>query len=152
MQLKRKGVETMEQPKMDWIWHYVSNHRMCECCGKVEDSFPQYICDAHTHGMEKYGQLEFQVVLDYGPEECGRLLNTMGCRVRDGERFKNGDKVEGLYLDCDVQLREMKDAHGNRILRLIIPDKQNRLPEESVVPHSYQMLTTELLYHGNNVS
>ena len=96
--------------------------------------------------MNKYGHLEFQVVVDYGPQEIGRLLNEMGFKVQSGQRFKDGDPIEGLYLDCNIYLREVTDAHERPILRMVIPDKYNRLPEESERPHSLQMFATNFLY------
>lgn len=134
------------EKKVDWIWHYVANGVQCEECGKVENAFPPFICDAHTHGMNKYGHLEFQVVVNYGPEEIGRLLNEMGRRVQNGERFKDGDIVEGLYLDCNIVLREIPDSNDQPVLRLIIPDKENRMPQDSSPPHSLQVLATSILY------
>ena len=50
--------------KIEWIIHYVCNGAVCAECGKVEYPYPEFICDAHTHGMEKYGHLNFQVVID----------------------------------------------------------------------------------------
>lgn len=132
--------------KVDWVWHYITNGVQCEECGKIENGLPKFICDAHTHGMNKYGHLEFQVVINYGPEELGRLLNEMGRRVQNGERFKDGDIVEGLYLDCNVVMREIPDSNDQPVLRLIIPDKQNRMPEDSSPPHSMQVLATSILY------
>jgi len=140
------------EKKVDWIYHYVANGVQCGECGEVENSFPQYVCDAHTHGMNRYNHLEFQVIIDYGPEEVGRLLNTMGRRVQNGERFKNNDVVKGLYLDCDVHLWEMSDASGRSVLRLIIPDKQNRMPEKADYPYSMQMLCTQLLTFDTDAS
>lgn len=136
--------------KINWVWHYLSNNVVCQICGKQEHRFPQYICDAHTHGMNLYGHPEFQVVLDYGTQELGRLLNEMGRKVRDGQRFKHGDRVEGLYLDCDIELREMPDSQGVTVLRLIIPDRQNRWPEESEYPHNMQVLATSFLGMANH--
>ena len=135
--------------KIDWIYHYVANGVQCAECGEIENGFPQYICDAHTHGMSRYNHLEFQVVIDYGPEEVGRLLNTMGKRVQNGERFKNNDVIKGLYLDCDVYLWKMSDASGKQILRLIIPNKENRMPDQAEYPYSMQMLCTKLLTLGD---
>lgn len=140
------------EKKVDWIYHYVANGVQCGECGEVENSFPQYVCDAHTHGMNRYNHLEFQVIIDYGPEEVGRLLNTMGRRVQNGERFKNNDVVKGLYLDCDVHLWEMSDASGRSVLRLIIPDKQNQMPEKADYPYSMQMLCTQLLTFDTDAS
>lgn len=136
--------------KVDWVWHYVTNGVRCEECGKTENGFPEYICDAHTHGMNKYGHLEFQVVVNYGPEEIGRLLNEMGRRVQNGEKFKDGEVVKGLYLDCDIVLREIPDSSDQPVLRLIIPDKENRMPEESSPPHSLQVLATPILHRRVN--
>ena len=61
-------------PKVNWVWHYLSNNVVCQVCGKHERNYPNYICDAHTHGMNLYGHPEFQVVIDYGAQELGRLL------------------------------------------------------------------------------
>ena len=131
--------------KIDWVCHYVSNNCACAECGKVKKAYPSYVCDAHTHGMDKYNHLEFQVILDYGLFEIGRLLNTMGKRVQNGESFKDGDWVKGLYEDCDVLLREIPDSAGEPVLRLIIPDRDNKMPEESTVPYSYQSIATPVL-------
>lgn len=136
----------MEKP--DWDIDYLSNNAVCAKCGKKETRFPKYICDAHTHGMERYGHLNFQVVLDYGMQEVAYLLNAICQRVHNGERFKDKDLVAGLYLDCDIQLRQVTDCDGQPILRLIIPDRQNRLPEESEPPYTYQTLATSILHLG----
>ena len=55
--------------EIDWVIHYVANGVRCSLCGEEENSFPQYICDAHTHGMDRYKHPEFQVVLNYGMDE-----------------------------------------------------------------------------------
>ena len=46
-------------PKLDWIIEIIGNGVVCAKCGKVEDSFPEYICNAHTHGMKKYHHPDF---------------------------------------------------------------------------------------------
>lgn len=136
-----------KKSKIDWIIHFVANGVECQTCGKTENRFPQYMCDAHTHGMAKYGHPEFQLVVNYGMQETGRLLNTIGLRVQAGEIFKSGDKVKGLYEDCDITLLEVPDCVGVKVLRLIIPDKENRLPEQvETYPHSLQCLSLEMLY------
>ena len=87
-------------------------------------------------------------ILDYGMQEVAYLLNAICQRVHNGERFKDKDLVAGLYLDCDIQLRQVTDCDGQPILRLIIPDRQNRLPEESEPPYTYQTLATSILHLG----
>lgn len=39
----------------------------------------------------------------------------------------------------------MSDVSGKQILRLIIPDKENRMPDQAEYPYSMQMLCTKLL-------
>lgn len=86
---------------IDWIIHLVANGA-CDECGKEEKGFLPYTCNAHTHGMEKYGHPDFQVVLSLPPREIGRILNTLGLRVQEGERFQAGRYVSGIYADCAV--------------------------------------------------
>jgi hypothetical protein len=134
-------------PNIDWVIHFVANDTACNYCGATEEQFPEYICDAHTHGMDKYNHPEFQIVLNYGMQEVGRILNEMGLRVQAGEKFKDGDAVEQIYEDCNVYIFETTDCDGKNILRILIPDKENKMPTESVEPYSLQILSTESLYN-----
>ena len=131
-------------PKIDWIIHLIANGVVCEDCGKVESGFPDYICNAHTHGMEQYGHLNFQLVLHCNPNEIGYVLNTLGLRVQAGERFKAGDMVEGIFEDCPVRLDEAYEC-GRKVLRVVIPDSRNRFPENPACeyPYSYQLISTD---------
>ena len=81
---------------IDWIIHLVANGA-CDECGKEEKGFLPYTCNAHTHGMEKYDHPDFQVILSLPPREIGRILNTLGIRVQEGERFQAGRYVSGIY-------------------------------------------------------
>lgn len=79
--------------KVDWIIHLVANGVSCEDCGKTESGFLPYMCNAHTHGMYKYGHQEFQFVLNIGQSMIKYILNSLGLRVQRGEKFKSGDSV-----------------------------------------------------------
>lgn len=131
---------------INWIIHLVANGVACSDCGKVEDSFPPYICNAHTHGMSQYDHLDFQMVLQASQEEIGYVLNEFGRRVRSGQRFQAGDLVEGIFLDCPVRLDAFEEC-GRTVLRVIIPDGKNRFPEDPdcAYPYSFQTLTEEQL-------
>ena len=133
--------------KIDWIIHCCANGVVCEECKKVETGFLQYACNAHTHGMERYHHMDFQMVLYLPFEEIGRILNTLGLRVQAGERFHHGDLVSGIYEDCDIRLDEYEET-GRRVLRVVIPDKYNVFPEEENCMPVYrlQLLDTEDLY------
>ena len=134
----------MEQ-KIDWVIHLVANGA-CDECGEIETGFLPYMCNAHTHGLERYGHLDFQMVLFLPTEEIGRILNTLGLRVQSGERFRSGDMVSGIYEDCDVRLDEYEET-GRKVLRVIIPDANNIFPEEGdcMLPYCLQFLKTDEL-------
>lgn len=138
--------------KIDWIIHLVANGA-CEECGTVESSFLPYLCNAHTHGMNKYGHMDFQMVLRVNNQEIARILNTLGLRVQAGERFKAGDYVSGIYEDCDIRLDAFAET-GRQVLRVIIPDKYNIFPEDEccMPPYNLQLLDTELLCVGGVLS
>lgn len=116
---------------IDWIIHLI-----------IDAYGPGGTVNNHTHGMEKYNHLDFQLVLNVKPQEVGRLLNTMGQRVQKGEQFYPGNMVKGLYMDCDVRLDLFKET-GRDVLRLIIPDANNIFPESSdcMEPYKYQTQT-----------
>ncbi len=134
------------QKRVDWIIHLVANGA-CDECGKMEMGFLPYLCNAHTHGMEAYGHMDFQMVLRTSNQEICRILNTLGLRVQAGERFHAGDFVSGIYEDCDIRLDAFEET-GRQVLRVIIPDKYNVFPEEERCMPVYrlQLLDTEDLY------
>lgn len=113
---------------IDWTIHHIIN-----------DYGPGGTVNNHTHGMDNYNHLDFQLVLNVKPQEVCRLLNTMGQRVQNGEVFFPGDMVKGLYMDCDVRLDLFKET-GRDVFRLIIPDAFNTFPEspDCMEPYKYQ--------------
>ena len=80
------------------------------------------------------------------PKDISYILNTLGMRVKNGERFKAGDMVSGIFLDCDVRLDEFQEC-DRKVLRVIIPDGKNRFPEDPACdyPYSFQTLPLEQL-------
>ncbi len=132
--------------KINWDIHLVAN-MPCDECGKEENGFLPYTCNAHTHGMEQYGHLDFQVVLLLPACEIARILNTMGLRVQNGEHFQAGDYVSGIYEDCQVRLDAFEET-GRTVLRVVIPDKYGVFPEDENCMETYklQQLPTEALY------
>ena len=131
--------------RFDWIIHYVSNS-VCNCW-KADSAFKQYLCNAHTHGLGQYDHPEFQVVIDAGPKEIARLLNTMGIWVREGKKFCAGNMVSVLYEDCQVLLYPVIEDN-RELLRLVIPDAKNRFPQDPncTYPYCMQLFPTSRLY------
>lgn len=119
--------------QMDWIIH------------AVWEFGPEGTSNNHTHGMEKYDHLDFQLVLHVAPKLIGYLLNSMGMRVLAGERFAQGDMVKGLFDDCDVRL-DLHRETGRDVLRLIIPDGKNRFPEDPLCKAPYKYQTRKMFY------
>lgn len=132
--------------RIDWIIHAVSNGIPCADCGKTENSFIPGACNFHTHGLAKYGHLDLQIVIEYPPQEIARILNTIGLRIQDGARFAAGDLIKGIYEDCDVRLDTFEET-GRNVLRVIIPDKFNRFPEDPICeyPYNLQAFPTDML-------
>ena len=127
----------MEKQKIDWIIHYVTNGEVCACCGEVENSFPKYMCNAHTHGLDKYGHLDFQIVLAMNPQIVGFILNDMGLRVQAGEKFKSGDVLSDVLADnYEVRLIEVEEVN-RKVLRILIPDKNHHFPGDTDCQYLY---------------
>lgn len=133
-----------KKKKISWTIDYVANGMVCPCCGKKEDSLIPGTCNAHTHGMDCYNHPDFQFVLAYPLDHICYLLNEMGCRVRDGQRFKDGQVVEDLFLDCPVVLKEFEET-GRKVLRIVAPDMKGHFPEDAECEELYklQLLDTE---------
>lgn len=116
----------MEQ-KINWIIHYI-----------IDSVGPGGIINTHTHGMERYQHSDFQVVLNFPCEHIAYLLNSMGRRVQNGERFTAGALVNGIYTDCPIRLEQFRET-GRDVLRLIIPDRHNRFPDDPACESKYKV-------------
>lgn len=140
------------EKKINWDIHLVTNGVECDKCGRIEEGFREFTCNAHTHGMANYGHMDFQLVLKLPTREICRILNTLGHRVQAGERFKAGDMVSGIYEDCQIRLDEFEET-GRKVLRVMIPDKYNIFPDDERCMDVYklQMLTTSELYQDEEI-
>ena len=111
---------------MDWIIHYI-----------IDQPAPYpYLCNAHTHGMEHYHHMDFQIVLNLPNDHICYILNTLGHRVQNGEIFNDGDFVSGIYSDCNIRLKKVRET-GRDVLRVIIPDTHNRFPDNPKCEEKY---------------
>jgi len=118
--------------KPDWTVHYI-----------LDDIGPGGIINVHTHGMERYGHLDFQTVLPIAPEKATVLLNTIGFEVQNGRKFEPGDYGDDSHVySCAFRLEQHRET-GRDVLRLIFPDPQFRFPEDPLCekPYKYQTET-----------
>lgn len=115
--------------EIDWIIHYVAD----------ESAFIDDACNAHTHGMENYDHMDFQLVLDVGPDYVATILNNLACMVRDGKKFQHGDMVYGIFEDnIGIKLEEFEES-GRIVLRAIIPDEDSLWPNDPMCHPAMQI-------------
>lgn len=119
--------------KPTWDIHLITN-------SEEETAFMAGMCDAHTHGLDKYGSLEIQFVLAYPTPMIGHILNEIGARVANGERLSDGSLLKGICDDeAELKVYETTDVFGEPILRIIMPDGEFKYPEESTeYPYNMQ--------------
>jgi hypothetical protein len=78
--------------------------------------------DIHTHGLkENFGQTDFQIVTPGDPRLHQQLLRHIISLVKQGERFKAGDRISGVFLGRDVLLAEAQEM-DRTVLRITTPD------------------------------
>lgn len=70
-------------------------------------------------------QLDFQIVVAIAPDSAARIFWDLVDRVKEGERFKCGDRVHEI-LKQPILLRECPEGHPERgtVLRVLIPNSQ----------------------------
>ena len=111
--------------RRDWDIHIV--RPTAEEVEAGRNPFRENMADAHTHGLDKYGSKELQIVLPLEPGLIGYILNTVGGQIRDGLVLNDGMLIGGLF-EGDVKLKVYETAD---VFRLILPDTKFRFPEES---------------------
>lgn len=82
----------------------------------------------HSHGLDEYDSLELEINLSI-PQKLGMyIINTIGLRIANGEKFKDGDMVDEV-VNCLLPIRETSGIHSNdKHLRIIIPDENFKFP------------------------
>lgn len=94
----------------NWIVHHVFGY---DDAGNFANN--------HTHGMEQYNHFDFQLVLNIDPKMAAAILNNLGIRVRDGDKFEPGSMVENIITHYAVRL-DLKTEGIRPVLRVILPD------------------------------
>lgn len=88
--------------------------------GVIDDETSAAI-ELHTHGLNRYGQLELMVVtntLFY--QAAGRLLNQLAYNVIiNGERFKDGENCDYRPEFGIFTFQMAKDKAGGEVLRIV---------------------------------
>jgi hypothetical protein len=138
--LKAKEVEMTE--KYGFFSHYVS------------DPNCKYV-NYHTHGFRKtWEHDDLQIVIPLPPNIANNLFWTFADRVKAGERFAAGARVDKIVHGHQVILKKAKEGDRD-VLRIILPDKNGRFPEDPGVDHYFGKQETadliEPILFGGNV-
>lgn len=117
----------MEKPT--WMIHYVLPTEHDE-----EAAFDFY-ANIHTHGLNEYGHRELCIPLNLGAETAVGLLNSLGMRIANGEKFNEGIHDDILAGDYKVKVMSFL---GDPTLYLILPDAKNNIGDEADTPYCLQ--------------
>ena len=112
---------------MSGLWKWNKKERYKIICDITEKEFP--LNNVHTEGMNRYQHPEFQVILKLPPALIHYLLKELMKKVADGKQFQSGDLVEDLLPHVPIRL-DTYQMYGPEVLRVIIPDKRGRFPED----------------------
>jgi len=99
----------------EWIIHCVNT-------GSEESPI-----NAHTHGLfANYGHLDLQICLPLPSPEIKSILNNLGSKIKDGQKFKHGEKSDQIIKYFEVAFYEALDI-DRKVLRIVFPDKKGNL-------------------------
>lgn len=121
----------MKKSIQELICIHMVTDRTCEKCKGEGNSFHKYMCDAHSHGMNKFGYRELQMVLLIDPKLIAYAINSVAEKILD-EDIKPKDKlVISNVFGCDIRLDEVTDKDGKLLWRIVVPDEKGKYPEET---------------------
>lgn len=105
--------------KHGWIIHFVSPK-------SGDNRF-----NVHTHGLlEKYNHPDIQIMAGgLNPETANVIIHDIVDRIKDGERFKTGERYDKIIKNLDVKFESAVEG-GRPVLRVIFPDKNNEFAGE----------------------
>lgn len=121
----------MRKPIEELIYIHMVTDGTCEKCKGEGNSFHKYMCDAHSHGMDKFGHRELQMVLLIDQKLIAYAINSVAEKILD-EDIKPKDKlVISNVFGCDIRLDEATDKDGKLLWRIVVPDEKGKYPEET---------------------
>jgi len=88
--------------------------------------------NAHTHGMQAFdNHLDFQLIVPLPPEYAHNIICTLAERVKSGERFVSGQKLDKIIRGFEIKLIEAPED-DRRVLRIILPDPNGKLEPDEI--------------------
>lgn len=89
--------------------------------------------NVHTHGLEQFGHLDFQIVIpmDTNGRMAHRIFRNLVDRVKNGQKFEPGKCYSDIINNYDVSFIRTTE-NGRSILRVILPDQEGNLIKEDM--------------------
>lgn len=112
-------------------------------CVAVDPSSPTNF-NAHTHGMQAFdNHPDFQIIIPLSLKSAHSILCTVADRVKSGERFVSGQKLDKIVRGFEIKLVEAPED-DRKVLRIVLPDPDGKLePEEINEQYSAQYKDVE---------
>lgn len=98
--------------KQDWIIH-----------GVVDEPLTY-----HTHGLNKFGSLEVEILLPISPKNAGIYLNAIGEAIQNGLKLEDGLMVEELFSVPVFFFKVMPEHGEEEVFRAVFPDEKGYFP------------------------
>ena len=127
-----------EDKPIDWIIHYVFPDS--------EEELNLYGIDAHTHGLKKHNHPELMIVLPMEGEEVANILNSLGCRILEGERFDIEGIRRDVFADKTPVLLLKESFWGEENVVILFSDENGNVPGDGQCSKEYNM---QLQYLNN---
>lgn len=91
----------------------------------------------HTHGINKIGHLDLQIVFPMPEKKALAIVKTIYDQIQDGQQFGDGDETLILHEDgSKYPVRFVKVRESDRqVLRVIVPTPDGKLEPKDVAEH-----------------
>ena len=96
----------------------------------VPDTENEYV-DCHTHGLtQSFDHPELQIVLSIPAAVVVSIMHDIVDMIRDGRKLEDGDLLDKIIESSPVLLAKMKDKDAQEYFRIVLPDKNWKLPTD----------------------
>ena len=120
----------MRKVKPTWIIH----------CVIPEGEGVECSMDSHTHGLNAYDHPELALVMNLPQAMVGELLNEIGIRIVNGEKFSESGVYNNILVnDYPVELIKTEYKRGDEVMAIILPDENKKLPSDKDCSYPYNM-------------
>lgn len=92
----------------------------------------------HTHGLDRHGSLEIEILLPLSKEQGIMLCNCIGESIAQGLKIEDGQMVEHIF-NVPIYFFKTMPLHGEKeVLRAVFTDELGRYPWEPDCAEPYK--------------